>query len=130
MRRDRGVLARAELALALAEQRGDLLLRLEGESWTLRGTVDGPAGPLAGAAVVVERFGAVAELATDARGAFLLAGLDDAATYTVRAAAPGCAPAEALVHAWERPRLVLAPAAPLAAAAAEAGQRTAAAATR
>jgi protocatechuate 3,4-dioxygenase beta subunit len=95
-RRDRGVLASLAIELDAAEERADVRLVPDRDTWTLRGVVRGAAGPVAGAEVVVERFGAVARLRADAAGRFALAGLDDAATYTVRAAGE-----EARAWAWE-----------------------------
>jgi hypothetical protein len=100
-RRDRGTLAAQELELARAEHRADVQLVPGAPTWTLRGVVTTPTGPLAGAALAVERFGTVAHLRADAAGRFALAGLDDVATYTIRAQEPGYTPAEVAAHAWE-----------------------------
>jgi protocatechuate 3,4-dioxygenase beta subunit len=109
VRRDRGVLATLELDLGAAEERDDARLALPPSTWTLDGLVRGPSDPLPGATVVLERFGAVAELATDANGAFRVAGLDDVATYTLRASASGYATAETRVSVGMEPVLRLAP---------------------
>jgi protocatechuate 3,4-dioxygenase beta subunit len=108
-RRDRGTLAAQELELARAEHRADVQLVPGAPTWTLRGVLTTPTGPLAGAALAVERFGTVAHLRTDAAGRFALAGLDDVATYTIRAQEPGYTPAEVTAHAWEHVALEVAP---------------------
>lgn len=112
VRRDRGVLTALTLDLRAAEELGDVRLALPPTTWTLNGHVRGPSAPLAGATVVLERFGAVEEVTTGADGAFRIAGLDDVATYTLRASAGGYAAVEMLVSTGDEPvlRLALAPA--------------------
>jgi len=100
-RRDRGAIAVLALDVHRAEQRGDVRLEASSPTWTLRGVARSPAGPLAFTAVEVERFGPVARVVTDAEGRFALAGLDDVATYTVRAVTAGPSRAEVTAFAWE-----------------------------
>ena len=110
VRRDRGALIRERIVLAESEAKGGLRLALSDDSWTLRGQVRSPSGPVAGAEIELNRFGRVGRVRTDARGAFRISGLDDAATYTVSVRHGTFVGVETHSWAWESPLLQVEPA--------------------